>query len=126
MTPEPQVRMDKFLWAARLYKTRGDATDACRAGHVTVQGHPVKPGRTVHVGEVILALVSPVMRTVKVTSLSERRVGPKLVGTLIEDQTPASEYLKAQNTRAPGTPQRAKGLGRPTKKDRRELERFFG
>lgn len=125
-TPEEEVRMDKFLWAVRLYKTRADATDACRAGHVSVLGHPAKPGRPVHLGEIISALVPPVTRTVKVIGLSGRRVGPKLVGRLIEDQTPASEYLKAEQARPPGAPQREKGLGRPTKKERRELERFFG
>lgn len=120
-----QVRLDKFLWAVRLYKTRAQATEACRGGHVTVGGQAVKPSREVRVGDVIGARAGGIQRTVKVLALADRRVGPKLVDTLVEDQTPASEYLKLMTAREAPVAKREKGAGRPTKKDRRQIERLL-
>jgi ribosome-associated heat shock protein Hsp15 len=125
MSELSEVRIDKFLWAVRLYKTRTAAAEACRGGHVVIDQQNAKPARPVRVGDVIRARTGLLMRTVKVTGLADRRVGPKLVGNFLEDQTPASEYLKAEEARAAAGPVRPKGLGRPTKKDRRELERML-
>lgn len=118
-----EIRIDKYLWAVRLYKTRSLATEACKGGHVRVEGHNVKPARPVRIGDIISVRLPALTRTVKVLALAEKRVGPKLVADLIEDQTPASEYLKQLQTKA--APRREKGAGRPTKKDRREIERFL-
>jgi len=120
---DPEIRIDKWLWAMRLYKTRSLATQACRGGHVSIAGKHVKPSRAVHVGEVIAARTGDVLRTVKVAGLIDRRVGAKLVPNFMEDQTPAEEFLRAlQKKEVAGVPQRAKGAGRPTKKDRRQIE----
>ena len=119
------VRIDKWLWAVRIYKTRSQATESCRKGHVTIAGLPVKPSRSVHVGEVVKVRKSPVVRSFKVLGLAEKRMSAKLTEDFLEDVTPPEE-LEIQEmqknmrwiTRDPGT-------GRPTKKDRRELDDFF-
>ena len=123
-----EVRIDKWLWAVRLYKTRSLAAEACKAGHVTIAGQAVKPSRDVHVGEVINARTAEILRTVKVIGLIDRRVGPKIAGNYAEDQTPAEEYLRVirRKEEAAAVPQRAKGSGRPTKKDRRQMEALEG
>ena len=122
--PEP-VRIDKFLWAVRLYKTRALATEACRGGHIAVNGQAVKPAREIRPGDVITAQQGILTRTVKVKEPIERRVGPKIVDQYIEDQTPAAEYLKVLQQKQAPVAKREKGAGRPTKKDRREMERFL-
>jgi ribosome-associated heat shock protein Hsp15 len=121
---ESEVRIDKWLWAVRLYKTRALATQACRGGHVTIAGDSVKPSRTVRVGDVIAARTGELLKTVKVLGLIGNRVGPKLVDQYIEDLTPAAEYLRVEQARevARSVPHRPKGSGRPTKKERRQLE----
>jgi len=119
------VRIDKWLWAVRIYKTRSLATESCRKGHVTIAGLPVKPSRSVHVGEVVKVRKSPIVRSFKVHGLAEKRMSAKLTEDFLEDVTPPEE-LEIQEmqknmrwiTRDPGT-------GRPTKKDRRELDDFF-
>ena len=120
---EPEVRIDKWLWAVRLYKTRSLATLACRGGHVTIAGQHVKPSRAVRLGEVVAARTGEMLRTVKVTGVIDRRVGPKLVPNYMDDQTPSEEFLRViQKKEAAGVPQRDKGAGRPTKKERRQME----
>ena len=119
------VRIDKWLWAVRIYKTRSQATESCRKGHVTIASLPVKPSRSVHVGEVVKVRKSPIVRSFKVLGLAEKRMSAKLTEDFLEDVTPPEE-LEIQEmqknmrwiTRDPGT-------GRPTKKDRRELDDFF-
>lgn len=126
MESNDEVRIDKWLWAVRLFKTRSLATTACRAGHVKIKGENVKPSRTVHLSEVITARTGDITRTVKVIGLLQNRVGPKLVEKYLEDLTPAAEYLRAaEDRRLPQAPQRPKGAGRPTKKERRQLEELF-
>lgn len=118
-----EVRIDKWLWAVRLYKTRSMATAACRAAHVKMAGETVKPSHSVRVGQIFSLTVAEVKRTVKVVGLLEQRVGPKLVEKYLEDLTPAAEYLRAaEDRRQPRAPVRVKGTGRPTKKERRQLE----
>ncbi len=120
-----RVRIDKWLWAVRLYKSRSLATSACTAGHVKIEGQHVKPSRDVRVGEVISALTGHIHKTVKVRALLERRIGAKLVPEYLEDQTPPEEYARARAEAAEATVQFRKGLGRPTKKARRELEKLL-
>ncbi len=125
MDPVSSVRIDKWLWAVRLYKTRSLAAAACVSGKVQIQGYAVKPARDVHVGELITAVTGEITRTVKVVALLERRVGAKMVPEYLEDLTPASEYEKPRRRDLPVVALRDKGTGRPTKKERREIEKLW-
>jgi ribosome-associated heat shock protein Hsp15 len=126
MDPAGEIRLDKWLWAVRLYKTRSLATAACRAGHVKINGETVKPSRNVRLSDVITARIGELNRTVKVLGLLQQRVGPKLVDQYLEDQTPAAEYLRvAEDRLQPHAPRRPKGTGRPTKKERRQLDELI-
>lgn len=115
--------MDKWLWAVRLFKTRGLAMQACRGGHVTVDGQPVKPSRPVRIHDIVVARTGDLVRTFKVTALLDHRVGPKLVADFVEDLTPASEFLRVLQKKEAqaAVPQRDRGAGRPTKKERRQI-----
>src|SRR5712671_2921684 len=113
-----QVRMDKWLWAVRLYKTRTLAASACAGGKVRVGGQPVKPARSVRVGEVIIAPIGEVTRTIRVVNLIECRVPAPEATQCYEDLTPASEYEKPRLPDFRPLAIRPKGTGRPTKKDR--------
>jgi ribosome-associated heat shock protein Hsp15 len=126
MTTPSRVRLDKWLWAVRLYRSRSLATEACQGGHVKIGGQSVKPAREVHVGEVLTALTGHVQRTIKVLALLEQRVGAKLVDQYLEDLTPPEEYERARQARERALVQYPKGWGRPTKKQRRQLEGFWG
>lgn len=126
MATNGSVRIDKWLWAVRLFKTRSLATAACTAGHVKIDGSPVKPAREVRVGEVVNARCGQLDRTVKVLALLERRVGAKLVPQHLEDLTPPGEYERVRELNANARPAMLnypKGLGRPTKKQRRLMSR---
>lgn len=120
------ARLDKWLWAVRLFKTRALATDACRAGSVTIGDHPVKPAREVRAGEFVLVRQGLVLRTLQVLAVPPSRVGAKRVPEFCTDLTPASEFEKAREHSVQQLLAREKGSGRPTKKDRRQLEGFFG
>ncbi|MBI3414617.1 MAG: RNA-binding S4 domain-containing protein [Verrucomicrobia bacterium] len=126
MNTPGKVRMDKWLWAVRLFKTRSAAAAACNGGHVKIDGVAVKPARAVKVGDAISAQTGDICRSGKVLGLLEQRVGAKLVPQYFEDQTPAAELER--HTSSPVAPgfHRPKGSGRPTKKERRTLERFWG
>jgi len=117
-------RIDKWLWAVRLYKTRSLAAAACREGRVTVGDQPAKPSREVRVGDLIHAANGPITHTVKVRALLEQRVGASSVSQFAEDLTPASELAKRREPVAEPLFRRPKGEGRPTKKDRRALIRI--
>jgi ribosome-associated heat shock protein Hsp15 len=119
---EDAVRIDKWLWAVRLYRSRSQATAACQGGHVKILGANVKPSRDVRVGEVLTAQVGGVLRTVKVLNLLARRVGAKRVPDYLEDQTPKEEYERARNEHTAPIVQYPKGWGRPSKKQRRLME----
>ncbi len=121
----PAARLDKWLWGVRVFKTRALATDACRAGSVTVNGQPAKPARDVHPGETVAVKLGVVTRTLKVIAAPRSRVGAALLPEYCTDLTPASEYEKAREQRLQHVLAREKGSGRPTKRDRRELDRFF-
>jgi ribosome-associated heat shock protein Hsp15 len=125
MQPPTSVRIDKWLWAVRLYRSRSLATSACHAGHVKIGDQRAKPSRDVQVGEVISALTGRINRTVKVLGLLEQRLGAKFVGQYLEDLTPPEEYARAREEAAQARVQFPQGWGRPTKKQRRQLEGLF-
>lgn len=126
MDTVPSARIDKWLWAVRLFKTRSLAAAACSAGKVKISDHPVKPAREVRMGEVITAMTGEITRTVKVLGIVEQRVGAKLVPGLLEDLTPPEEYARQRERAQQPDFFRPKGSGRPTKKDRRTMDGFFG
>ena len=116
------VRLDKWLWATRVFKTRGLATDACRAGHVKIDGQSVKPAHTVRPGEIITAWNGVFTRTVKVLAPLENRVGAQLVARFLADLTPESERNRRTEPDFRLVP--LAGKSRPTKKERRQLNEF--
>ena len=126
MNPAGLSRIDQWLWAVRLYKNRGLATAACRAEQVRIADRPVKPSRDVRPGDVVVVRFGIVTRTLAVLGLPPSRVGAKLVPGYAEDRTPPEEYAKAREERLQHVLARAPGLGRPTKKERRDIDRFFG
>jgi len=123
-----EIRIDKFLWTVRLYKTRTLATDACKKGWVLINNSNVKPSRDVKIGEIIYVKSEFIYRQFKVIQLLHNRVGAKLVENYITEITPEEELLKLKIIRELdpfGKVQREHGTGRPTKKDRRDLEDYF-
>ena len=119
------ARIDKWLWAVRIFKTRGLATDACRAGSVQINTLPAKPSRDVRSGETIYVQQGLITRTLVVRAIPLRRIGPKLVVDFCDDQTTPEEYAKARVLPVQEFLARAKGSGRPTKRERREIDRLF-
>jgi ribosome-associated heat shock protein Hsp15 len=120
------MRLDQWLWAVRIYKTRSSSADAIKGGHVQINGQPCKPAREVKAGDVIVARVGIVTRTVKVISTPPSRVGAKLVPQFAEDLTPPEEFQKRLAPNLVPVMLRERGTGRPTKKDRRDLDGEFG
>ena len=117
-----ETRVDRWLWAVRLFKTRSEATKACQAGHVTVSGRPAKPAAAVRVGDRVVANVHGLERTLEVVQVIGTRVGAPVAATCLVDHTPP---------RPPEEPslaiwERERGTGRPTKRDRRQLDRLRG
>jgi ribosome-associated heat shock protein Hsp15 len=119
------IRIDKWLWAVRLFKTRKLALEACQKGHVKIDGTAVKPSRRVRLNETAVIKTERVVRTIRVVALTNRRVGPKLIIDFYEDLTDPEEYERAKKTVAQRILMREKGSGRPTKKERREMGRFL-
>jgi ribosome-associated heat shock protein Hsp15 len=120
------VRIDKWLWAVRVYKTRSQATEACRQGRVSIGGRVVKPSRDARIDDIISAKTGDLTRTVKVLKTLEQRVGAQAAKEFAEDLTPPSEYEKRREPVLQPLFYRPKGTGRPTKKDRRQMEKFGG
>ncbi len=125
-TADTPARLDKWLWAVRIFRTRSLATDACRAGSVTVNELPAKPGRDVHAGETVVVKLGLVTRTLRVLGVPRSRVGAKLVAEFCTDLTPPEEFAKARESKVLHVLEREKGSGRPTKRDRRSMDRAFG
>lgn len=122
------VRLDKWLWAVRIFKTRTDSTAACRLNQVKIAGQNAKAARAIHVGSVIAIEKDKMTRTVKVLQLLEKRVGAKLVPDYLEDLTPEEEWERARRERETLRQNRVfleKGVGRPTKQKRRVLDQFL-
>ncbi len=116
------VRIDKWLWAVRLFKTRSQAAAACKSGRVRIEGQIVKPSREVKPGNEISIAQQPITKSVKVIGLLENRVGAHLVPGYMQDLTPESEYQKIKMMREVNFEYRDPGTGRPTKRHRREIE----
>ena len=121
-----EARIDKWLWAARIFKTRSIAADAIKNGRVTIQGVNVKPSRMVKVGEVVSVRKPPVTYSFKILQTIEQRVGAKLIPQIYENVTPADQYELLEMNRISGFINRQRGTGRPTKKERRALDEFVG
>ena len=124
--PKSEVRIDKWLWAVRVFKTRTIATDACKKGRVTM-GDPavaVKPSRMVEVGDVINVRKPPVTFTFRVRAITQNRLGARLVPDYMENITPQDQYDLLEVVKISGFVDRQKGLGRPTKREGRELSKF--
>ena len=118
------ARIDKWLWAARIFKTRSIAADACKNGHVTISGTNVKPSHTIKVGEIINVKKPPITYSFEVLQTIEKRVGAKLIPEVYKNVTDAKQYELLEMSRISGFVDRARGTGRPTKKDRRQLDAF--
>ena len=121
-----EVRIDKWMWATRIFKTRTIAAEACKKNRVMIQGINVKPSRMIKAGDIVQVRKPPITYSFKVLEATEKRMGAKLVPQFLENVTTADQYEILELNRISGFVDRAKGLGRPTKKDRRELEQFAG
>lgn len=119
-----EERVDKWLWTMRVFKTRTIATDACKKGRVSMGGVALKPSRTIKPGDIIDVKKPPITYTFKVMDIPPNRLGARLVPDYLENLTPKSQYDLLEMTRISGFVDRQKGLGRPTKRDSRELSRF--
>lgn len=120
-----EVRVDKYLFAMRIYKTRSIAAEACKNGRVKMNAVELKPSRTFHVGDVFTVRKGPITYTYRILQLCENRVGAKLVGNYMQDITPPDQLEILELARLAAQSGRDRGTGRPTKKDRREIELFM-
>lgn len=120
-----EARIDKWLWAARIFKTRTLAADACKNGRVAVNGVDVKPSRMVKALDVVSVRKPPVTYSFKVLKTIEQRVGAKLLPEIYENVTPQDQYELLEMNRISGFVDRARGTGRPTKKERRAMDAFI-
>jgi ribosome-associated heat shock protein Hsp15 len=119
------ARIDKWLWAVRVFKTRPLATEACRAGNVEIGELPAKPARSVRIGETLTVRQGVVVRTLRVVGSPPSRVGAALVAQFCVELTPPEEFAKAREMRVQQILARSPGSGRPTKRDRRLQDRLF-
>jgi len=120
-----EVRIDKWLWAVRLFKTRTLAAEACKKGKVIIQHVQVKPSRNVKVGDVVSIKRNPILFSFKVLALSENRMNAKLVAGFMENVTTADQLELIELGKLAGQTGRDRGTGRPTKKERRTLDDFI-
>ena len=120
-----EARIDKWLWAARIYKTRSIAVDAIKNGRVTIDGINVKPARMVKAGDVVSVRKPPITYSFKILQPIEQRVGAKLIPEIYENVTDPKQYELLEMSRISGFVDRQRGTGRPTKKDRRALDNFI-
>jgi ribosome-associated heat shock protein Hsp15 len=118
------IRIDKWLWAVRFFKTRTQASDACRGGKVKIDGQNVKPSREIRIGEEIEVQLGIIRKKVSVKAILKNRVGAKLVDDYLEDLTPAEEYEKLDMLKQLNYEKRDRGTGRPTKKNRRDISKL--
>ena len=120
-----EARIDKWLWAARIFKTRTIAAEACKKGRISINGAQAKPARMIKAGDTIQVRKPPATYSFKVLQAIEKRVGAKLVPEVMENVTTPDQYELLEMNRISGFIDRARGTGRPTKKDRRDLDDFF-
>ncbi len=118
------TRIDKWLWTVRLFKSRSISTEACKSGKVKIEGKNIKPSKDVKIGDLITVQQNPIIKTVKVKQILKNRVSATLAALAMEDLTSTEEYNKLKLMRELNYERRDHGLGRPTKKDRREIEKL--
>jgi ribosome-associated heat shock protein Hsp15 len=119
-----EVRIDKWLWAVRIFKTRTIALEACKKNRISVNDAPAKPSRMIRMGDIISVRKPPIIYSFKVLGLTSNRIGAKLVPEYVENMTPPEQYEILNLQKISGFIDRAKGMGRPTKKERRDLDDF--
>ena len=119
-----EARIDKWLWASRIFKTRSIAADACKNGRVSISGINIKPSHMVKVGEIVNVKKPPITYSFKILQPIEQRVGAKLIKDVYENVTDIQQYEMLEMSRISGFVNRARGTGRPTKKERRDLDAF--
>ncbi len=119
-----EVRIDKWLWAVRIFKTRSIASEACKKGRVMIGNVTVKPSRTIRRGDIVQVRKPPVIFSFKVLDLTDKRMGTKLVPQYMENITSSDQYEILELNKISGFIDRQRGTGRPTKKERRDLEQF--
>lgn len=119
-----EARLDKWLWASRIFKTRTIASEACKKGRISINGSQVKPARMIKPGDVIQVKKPPITYSFKVLQAIEKRIGAKLVPEILENVTTPDQYELLEMSKISGFVDRARGTGRPTKKDRRSMEDF--
>ncbi len=124
MLEESLVRIDKWLWAVRIFKTRNQATTACKKGKILIKNKPVKPSRIIGIDDIVVIKKLPVVYTYRVKELLEKRVAARQVNQYIEDLTSDEELKKLKIRKMQNFIIREKGMGRPTKKERRTLDRL--
>ena len=120
-----EIRIDKWMWATRIFKTRTIALEACKKNRVMVNDVPAKPSRMIKVGDIVQVRKPPVTYSFKVLDITSNRVGAKLVPQFLENITSPEQYELLELQKISGFVDRARGTGRPTKKERRELDDFF-
>lgn len=120
-----EVRIDKWLWAVRLFKTRSLAAEACKKGKVLIKGIEAKPSRNIKVGDVVCVKRNPVLFSFEVLGLAENRMGAKLVPDYMKNVTTPDQLELFELGKIAAQNNREKGTGRPTKKERRDLDEFF-
>lgn len=121
-----EVRIDKWLWAVRIFKTRTIAVEACKKGRVMIGDVSIKPSRNVRAGDVIQVRKPPVTYSFKVLALADKRMGAKMVPQFMENVTSPDQYELLELNKISGFVDRQRGTGRPTKKERRDLDQFAG
>ncbi len=121
-----EVRIDKWLWAVRIFKTRTIAADACKKGRVLIDNVSIKPSRIIHASNVVQVRKSPIVFSFRVLALTDKRMGAKLVPQFMENITPPDQYEILELQKIGGFVDRQRGTGRPTKKERRDLDQFTG
>lgn len=119
------MRIDKYLWCIRLFKTRSIATDACKKGHVKLDGTNLKPSKEVFGNEEITIRKNQINYKIKILDIPPNRVGAKLVDLYRKDLTPKEEFEKTELLKYSKDYYRKKGTGRPTKKDRRDIDDYY-
>ena len=120
-----EIRIDKWLFAVRLFKTRGQATEACRRGKIKRSGSQAKAAKSIKLGDIINIRQSPMIRSLEVIGLTERRIGAKLVENFAKDITPKEEWDKFYKSKSNRTENQNKSQGRPSKKERRLIDQFM-
>lgn len=119
-----QARIDKWLWAVRIYKTRSIAAEACKKGHISIGDRTAKPAHNIRVGDIVNVKKAPITYSFRVLKCAENRVGAKLVPELMENITSQEQYEILEMSKISGFIDRQRGTGRPTKKERRDLDLF--